>query len=98
VYGTVFPVFVETDFPSRLTEVTSSTIVSIPALGNHSDGRQRSLDASGMRAFESFVRSITKGDSVEITVIEPGYFSSRRVWTVPIVPLPLLVNQLICFL
>ena len=55
----------------------------------HSRGRHWILAGSAIRALESFVRSIIKYGSREMIVIWPGYFSSRRAWIRPRVPLPL---------
>lgn len=74
--------------------MTSSTRVVIPASANHCSGRRVILDASGIRALESFGRSIGI-DSLEMLVMLPGYFRERRVWRVEIVPEP-LVQMLDC--
>lgn len=73
----------------KSTLVTSSATTSMPASAYHSRGRQRSFSGSAIRALESLVRSMMMLGSREMMVIEPGYLSSRRVWAVPMVPLPL---------
>lgn len=78
-----------TDLAEKSTEVTSSLTMSMPASVNHSRGRQRILAESAIRALESLVRSMTTSGSLVMMVMLPVYFSSRRVWTTPIVPLPL---------
>lgn len=83
------PDFVETDLESKSTEVTSSVRVSMAASVYHSRGRHWILAGSAIRALESFVRSIIRYGSFEMIVIWPGYFSSRRAWIRPRVPLPL---------
>ena len=58
VYGYDLPEAVVMDFWVKSMEVTSSLTVFMEAESNHSWGRRRIFEESGMRAFESLVRSI----------------------------------------
>jgi hypothetical protein len=83
------PDFVVTDLLLKSTDVTSSKTVSMEAASYHSLGRHWIFSASGMSALDSFVLSMMRFGSLEMIVTAPLYFSSRRAWMSPSVPLPL---------
>jgi hypothetical protein len=92
VYGKVLPDFVLTDLLSKSMEATSSLAKSIEPSLYHSSGLRYSFDASVIRAFDSFVRSIGI-PSLEMTVTWPSNACRRRLSSVPKAPLPLKEHQ-----
>jgi hypothetical protein len=62
---------VEIDFLVKSTEVTVSEMSSTDALVYHSLLRRRILSTSGIRALDSFVRSIGRLGSLLMRVIDP---------------------------
>ena len=76
-------------FMGKSIEVTVSEITSTDASEYHSLFRRSTLSTSGMRALDSFVRSIGRFGSFPISVILPLYPDTRSDWTTPKVPEPL---------